>query len=201
MSGRLLEAGRGPVRLALGLVVVLQLLRPAPATHSQAGAVIRCRLEMPQLVVGAETTLLVSVQNVSNLYGYQLELGYNRDAGRVEVQDADTGRPGVNLALGGFLSPDFIISDRADNSAGLISLAVNQMSPSPAREGSGALARAAIRGVRVGAVNFRFQDVVLSDPDGNTLPHQVGNCALNVIPSSTATLSTRLYIPLIERDG
>jgi hypothetical protein len=160
------------------LVLCLLLSLPPSAAAAQSTATLRCRLEAATLAVGADTTLIIEVADVANLYGYQLKLNY--DAARVQIQDGDSKRSGVNLALGSFLKPDFIVWNETDNAAGSVALALTQINPSPARNGSGELARAVVRRVAAGAVSFTFAEVILSDVRGMALTQTVEGCTLAV---------------------
>ncbi len=167
------------IGLVLALVIPPMIFCTAPAAHSQQETTVRCRLETTELAVGNETTLTIDIQDVSNLYAYQLELSY--DPALLQVQDSDEGRSGVNVAMGDFLTPDFVLLNEADNEGGEIALAMNQMSPNPPQSGSGELAQATVRGMDIGSVNFAFEDVILSDADGSTISHQLQNCTLDVV--------------------
>ena len=168
---------------ALLFLCLLLLLLPS-ATAAQSTATLGCRLEAATVAVGADTTLIIEVADVDNLYGYQLKLNY--DAARVQIQDGDSERSGVNLALGSFLKPDFIVWNEADNAAGNVALALTQINPSPASNGSGELARAVVRGVAAGAVSFTFAEVILSDAQGVALTQTVEGCTLVVGAGSQA---------------
>ncbi len=161
--------------MLLGLAAALLL--PASA-RGQGDATLRCRLDGASVAQGQQATLIIELNDVNGLYGYQLELNYA--PGLIRVQDADAGKEGANLALGSFVAPDFVITNATDEGAGKISLAVVQLNPSPPMSGSGELARAVVQGVSTGMADFVFGEVILSDGDGNTIAHSLEGCSLEV---------------------
>jgi VCBS repeat-containing protein len=163
--------------LVLGLLSAGFWREPETAL-AQGGTTLGCRLEAASVAVGAETTLILEVLNVTNLYGYQFLVNYPADL--IQVQDGDPEREGVNLVLGSFLSPDFVVWNEANNISGTISLAMTQISPHLARSGSGELARGVVRGANPGSTTFSFSQVVLTDPDGGAISHQLQSCTLTV---------------------
>lgn len=176
--------------MGLIAVVIMPFVLASYLASAQESATLRCRVEKTTVAVGEETTFFLDIENVSNLYGYELNLTY--DAALVHFVDADAGEAGVNLQIGGFLSPDFIVFNEADNSVGNVRLALTQLSPSPAVDGSGELAQATLVGVAPGQAAFTFSNVVLSDPAGEAIPVNLGNCAIEVtsqepLPSDTPT--------------
>lgn len=152
---------------------------------AQQPTTLRCRLENTTINTDEETIFVLDVLDVSNLYGYELNLTFG--AAHVHIEDADPDKAGINLAIGDFILPDFVVVNTADNSTGKIRLALTQLSPSTAVSGSGELARATIKGVSAGITNFTFTDAVLSDPEGKAIPVQLQNCSLQVTEGGTAT--------------
>lgn len=173
--------------IVMGLLLTLSLphiLNLAWASAEQS-ATLRCRLENTTINIDGETIFVLEVLDVSNLYGYELNLTFG--ATRVHIEDADPDKAGINLAIGDFILPDFVVVNTADNSTGKIRLALTQLSPSTAVSGSGELARATIKGVSAGITNFTFTDAVLSDPEGKAIPVQLQNCSLQMTEEGTAT--------------
>ena len=158
------------------MLVLLSLAHP-PAATAQEETLVRCRLERTQILVGEQTTLFIEVQNVTNLYGYQLDLYFDPDVVQLSgvVQDGIEG-----MILGDFLSPDFVVNNEIDNEFGVVFIALTQINPSPARSGSGELARAVVSGIQPGVSEFSFESAILANSSGNEIARRLQNCLLSV---------------------
>lgn len=164
--------------LILALLTSIGIFEIAPAARAQQTATLRCRLNQTELTAGDETDLFVDILNVEGLYGYQLELIYLTD--QIQVQDRDPDESGINLETDSFFDNFNVIKNQADNTTGHAELAVFQLAPSEPQDGSGLLATATILGNNPGPASFSFENVVLSDADGNTIPHEVQDCSIDV---------------------
>jgi uncharacterized repeat protein (TIGR01451 family) len=120
------------------------------------------------VVLGGTVTTDVRVENVTDLYGFELELTF--DPTLVEVVDAISWKPGVQIQPSGFLSPDWILSNTADNTNGTISFALSQMAPSLPQSGSGVLATITWRGKDAGTSPIHFSYLQLGAPSGVPIP-------------------------------
>ena len=157
---------------------------------------LSCRLPSAPITVGGQAEVFLEIQNVQNLYGYELVLRY--DSTLIEFVDADPAREGVNTQLSNFLSPDFLVLNDVDP-PGELWLNLMQIDPTPARSGSSPLARAIVTGRQDGIVNFSVTDLILYDVAGNEIPYQIQNCALQVgtPPSPTATVTLPAATPTL----
>ncbi|HRJ40259.1 MAG TPA: SdrD B-like domain-containing protein [Caldilineaceae bacterium] len=173
---------------AIALLSAFSFLLNQTFAATEQTASLRCRLLQTSIETDQETTFILDVLEVSNLYGYELSVKFN--AGRIHFQDADSAKAGVNLEIGNFLSPDFVVVNTADNSTGKVQLALTQLSPRTAISGTGELARATITGISAGVTDFTLSSVVLSDPTGKAIPVQLQNCNLEVIDGGTPTPTT-----------
>jgi hypothetical protein len=172
------------------MLVLLSLAHP-PAATAQEETLVRCRLERTQILVGEQTTLFIEVQNVTNLYGYQLDLYFDSDVVQLSGAKQDDLE---GMILGTFVSPDFVVNNEIDNAFGVVFLALTQISPSPARSGSGELARATVRGIDSGVSEFSFESLILADDQGNEIGRRIQGCNLTVLepgqPTTTPTATT-----------
>ncbi len=80
--------------------------------------------------------------------------------------DADAGTDGTQIALGSFLSNDFVAQNIADNAAGKVDFGVSQMSPHGPVSGNGVLAKITFRAKAAGTANLAFSSVLLADASG-----------------------------------
>ena len=158
--------------------------------HSVAQAtlpVLACRLSASTVAMGGQVELFVEVRDVQNFYGYELSLLY--DATRIEFVDADPTREAVNAQMGDFLSLDFLVLNDI-YTPGEFLLNLSQIAPTPARSGSGLLARAVLVGRGAGAVSFTFADVFFYDANGEEMQVDIQGCSLQVGEGGAAPAST-----------
>ena len=79
----------------------------APVSAPSQGRIVRCEPAWITIPVGLMVGLDLYVQDVGDLYGADVRLGF--DPAAVRVIDADQSTPGVQIQpLSGFLKPDFV---------------------------------------------------------------------------------------------
>ena len=179
---------RSIVATSVILLIVVSLFVSGKHVSAQQSATLRCRAERSTVTVDGKVTLFVEAVNVADLYGYELTLKFN--GALVHFEDADSGKSGVNLQVGDFLSPDFVVVNTVDNSTGQATLALTQLSPSESVSGTGELARATLTGMAPGVVSFSFADVVLSDPAGVAIPVTMQGCNVEVMAGQSTPTPT-----------
>jgi len=151
-------------RVGLALLVVILLSIPTGYGLAQDTMVV---VGSGALDVGATTTVNISVENVTDLYGLEVHLTF--DPALLEVEDADTDAAGVQIQSGTFLSPDFVAQNAVDQAAGKIDFAIAQMPPHEPVSGSGVLATITFKGKAAGTCALGFSNVILSDRNGNAI--------------------------------
>jgi len=104
----------------------------------------------------------IQIDDIENFYGNQLEITY--DPTIIEVVDAYSFQPGVQIQHGDFLTPDTVIKNIADNATGLIKYSTSLQGNKPGIDGSGILAQIAFRGLVSGTSPISLTSVTLSDP-------------------------------------
>jgi LysM repeat protein len=105
----------------------------------------------------------IEVDAVTNLYATDIHLSF--DAGKLEVQDANTTLAGVQVEPGSFLDPGqgFVAENSADNATGAVRYVFTLTSPAPAASGGGVLARITFRAKAVGTAAVTLTQVDLVD--------------------------------------
>ncbi|MBC7234668.1 MAG: hypothetical protein H5T69_02415 [Chloroflexi bacterium] len=136
-----------------------------------------------EVAVGMTTTVDIEISNVKNLYGATVELSF--DPTLAQVVDADPGEAGVQIALGDLLSPDNVVTNQVDNTAGTIELDLSQIAPSPPVTGTGTLASIVFEGTHGGLSPISFTEVLLGNPDGVEIPAVSVDGELLVLDGST----------------
>ncbi len=134
-------------------------------------------------IVADQTVVLsVTVDAVTNLYAVEFVLEF--DPTVVEVVDANTAVAGIQITPGGFLSPDTVVVNEANNALGTINFALSQSAPSPPVSGSGTLATITFRGLATGTSEVGFTSVTLTDNVGDPIAVSPQNAEITVSPTA-----------------
>jgi len=102
-----------------------------------------------QVALEQTADVAVEVRDAEAIYGADVSLTF--DPAVVEVVDADPNTDGVQVALGTFLDPGFVLLNAADNAAGTLRFAMTQLNPSEPKSGSGNVIVIKLRGLQVAA--------------------------------------------------
>jgi hypothetical protein len=142
------------------LCLALALATPG-AVSAQSVTLIHLAPGTATVEEGQLTGVQVRVENVENLYAFDIRLKF--DPAAVEVVDSDSEFEGLQVRLGDLLKPDFVVHNLADNAEGTVRLALTQLNPSEGVTGSGVLFAVTFRGKRAGAsspLSFTYQQLV-----------------------------------------
>ena len=174
----------GARRAGVGLVLAGVIVATLAARGWASGATV-CVYPPEAVILGTASASVtdVRVQEVENLYGYQLELHY--DPAIVHAE---------SIELGPFISPDWVLDQDIDNTTGVIALAVSQRHATPPRDGEGRLAQVRWRGESPGTSALTLTDVKLAEPGGVQIPVDVESGDIEVVPADSIL---ELYMPLI----
>ena len=144
---------------------------PLPIAQNQAPAVLRLEPEAQQFNVNDNASVQIWVDDVTNLFGFDITLEFNPTI--LQVQDTDPGQDGVQIQPGDLLSADIVVRNLADNGTGNISYVVSQQAPSPAITGTGVLATINFTAIAGGNSDLIFTLAELSDTNGQAIPVDV----------------------------
>jgi LysM repeat protein len=157
-----------------------ELTSAAVSEAAQGSAQVSLAPASATINVGETIAVDIRISNVSNLFGVDVRLSY--DATVLEVVDANSLVPGVQIAPGNF--PDISGGQGfvAENSVtdGAIGYAMTLLSPAPPVSGSGTLATITFRGKGAGTSAVSFTSVLLSDPSANQIPATWSNGTITV---------------------
>ena len=128
----------------------LSFSSPLAAQTSDA-VVLRVMPDQAEVVAGEVTEVAVEVVDVQDLYAVDIELRFDPQA--VEIVDADPAKEGVQVALGTFMDPGFVIRNAADNTQGRLRFVMTQVRPSEPKTGEGVVLVIRLRGKQPGAVS------------------------------------------------
>ncbi|RLC97835.1 MAG: hypothetical protein DRI77_06410 [Chloroflexi bacterium] len=185
------KPGRSTTILLICLGIVVWITGAAAA---QGGAKILLTPETLALAPGDSGTLEIRVENVAQLAGAEVHLTF--DPILLEIVDADTEVEGIQIAHGHFLSPDFVVQNIADPSAGTIDYAIVCMPVDKAADGSGVLARATFNTLIEGETEVRIRSTILSDMQGQSITVETGPGAV-VTSHSSPSLGVWVMIGLV----
>lgn len=181
------------LRLLAVSVAAMLFVAPIWCGHrsaAQGPATVRIEPATLEVQPGEMATVSIVVDDVTDLFGFELKLGFN--PAHVAVVDADPATSGVQIADGDFLSLDWKLQNAVDNEDGFLAYAVCQVNPSPSRSGSGVLATVTWRAEEVGTSPLELYDVILAAPLGVQIPAEVQNgqvvvTAVEPAPGATPT--------------
>jgi hypothetical protein len=163
-----------------------------PASGDNGTAVLQFNPPTLRTTVGDTVDVAVEIVNVSDLYGFDIAVGY--DPAVVRVVDLDPDLDGVQMALGLFLDPGFVIFNQADNELGQLRLVMTQLNPSLPKSGRGNLMIVRFEALQTGETELRFLTAQMAQPNGATFNPTAVNGEL-ILVSETIPLPSLTPIP------
>lgn len=135
------------------------------------------------------TSVDILISDVADLYGADVRLTF--DVTILRVLDADLSRPGTQVTLGPLLTSGeggyFTVVNSANNSSGVISLALTQLNPSEPVTGSGVLGTINLLAVGPGTSAMHFTGATLSSRNGMVITTTLRDGSVTVGGGATAT--------------
>lgn len=140
--------------------------------------------------VGEEVTLDVNISNVTDLYGFQFDLGF-----------APGTLSAISITEGTFLfsaGPTFFLPGDIDNTTGTIALTANSLlGPGPGVNGSGTLAILTIKGLSHGTSSIELSNVILLNSNLELIDANIQNGTVTVAPGTTSVPESNSLVLLI----
>ncbi|MGI6741015.1 MAG: cohesin domain-containing protein [Brevefilum sp.] len=175
-----------PLLLAL-MVLPITALFPAGQTRAQGETLVRVSPAQVTLAPGQSTTIAVWVENVEDLFGFELELRYNP-----QFISASGLEPGSFLELG------WIVQNEINDEQGIILFDMSQKGlETESKSGSGVLIQFEITLLAETAhTDIWIEHVLLTDRDSFEI-----NCDVQhgSVRSPGAVSVHQLYLPLVLR--
>lgn len=155
----------------------------------EVDTVVRIAPASATTAVGGVIKVEVWVDNVTDLYGADIQLAFDPNGFEVFGEQI--------TILSDFLQADLIVKQEVDNEAGTIWYAITQLNPAPPVDGSGVLFEFYFRAKAEGEYDLTFisHDLV-NYPDVESIPHTIQEASYTVSGSMTLTY---IYLPLIVR--
>lgn len=187
---RLLTLLAGPILASLMLTVMKSDISSSAAPGQDP--MVRCDPEVIAANIGESVSFTIYVEDVVDLYGADVQMSF--DPAIAQVVDANPNKGGTQIEiLDEFLSPDFVVRDRADNVAGTIWYANTQVNPTQPVSGSGALARVTMESLKAGSFDVIVTSRELARINGTVIPSIARDCRVAFFDPN-ATLYT--YLPI-----
>jgi hypothetical protein len=154
--------------------------RPLPAQELAA-----VRVSSAEIGEGLTGAVSVSVEHVDGLYGADVQLRFDADV--LQAVDANPDKDGDQVVLGDFLSPDLVVRDGVDNTAGIVHVAVTQLNPAEPVSGKGELFTVLFRARRANTVSdVTIQSATLANRDGEAIPSSASGGRVITVARSAA---------------
>lgn len=165
---RTIRIVRSLAAAAAALVISASAAHAAPTVQ---GTTIELDPQNGVIVGAGQLDVDVRVENVTDLYGFDVRLAF--DPSIVQVVDFVPG-PGIQMEGGTFLSLDLVLSNTANNALGTLQFVATQLTPTLPVSGSGVLFTIRFEGVVDGISDLEFTPspggTRLSDPNGDPIP-------------------------------
>ena len=167
----------------IALITIAALLAGIAPAAAQTGTIVRVEPAFQQVAPGATFTLTIQIDDVVNLYAFEILVSFPPD--KLEV---------VSASHGDFLEGPFLVDlITPDNEAGTVTAIVSQRNPAEPQSGNGTLVVITFHalGDRTDA-DIVLSEVTLSDHNGFVIPCslQHGRVHVGAYP---------LYLPLVLR--
>ncbi len=120
----------GWVVVMVVVAVGLFALNGSAASGQESKATLAFSPPPQAIAAGQHATYVLGIANATRLFGADIELSF--DPKVVAVVDADPAKDGVQVKLGPFLDPGFVVYNLADNATGKLRVTFTQVAPSSA---------------------------------------------------------------------
>lgn len=117
---------------------------------------------------GQQATYVLGIANATRLFGADIEISFDPKA--VAIVDADPAKEGVQVRIGPFLDPGFVVYNVADNAAGKLRVTFTQVAPRPAANGNGGILSFDLKATGGGAPALKVSAALLARNDGSPQP-------------------------------
>jgi hypothetical protein len=140
--------------------------------------------EFSELGLGQEREIELRIDNVSGLYGIEIQMTFARAI--VEILDLDPAVAGVQVLQGDYPAPDFVVKNDVRNDSGTVWYAVTQVSPREALSGSGRVFTIRVKGRTAGSCELAVYFAQLVDGEAMEITSAKQNGEVLVTGEATA---------------
>lgn len=171
------------------ILIITYLISGSALAQQLATATVRILPETLPVLINGTAEFAVEVEDATSLYAFDVTVSFDPEL--VEVVDADPDLDGIQVALGTFVDPGFVLINNADNEQGVLRFAMTQLNPSPPRDGTGVLIVITLRGNQAGGpADLVLERVQLATNTGIEIPVTLEDGELEVVTSLEGPTST-----------
>ena len=171
--------------LVLRAVISEGAIIPGEEAIAALATTVRVSPSSQTIPVEDTTTVDITIEDVTDLYGYELHLSFT--ASVLEVQ---------SIQRGSFLpSGGWEAQNTYNNDAGTIDYTYSLMGAPSGEDGDGVLLQITFRGKAGGTGSIQFTTVKLSDSNANSISHSTAPGSITVAALTTC----KILLPLISR--
>jgi hypothetical protein len=169
--------------VASGTLFLLVFLTLAAGVQPAAanGATVWLRGPDTPVYVGQEITVTISISDVVDLFGLQLEVNFNPDD--LQAVDADPGPTGVQIEPADCPAPDLPVENQVNNTTGLVEYAVAQLAPTPPVSGNCNVAYIRFLPQQESTTTLTLDNVILADSDGMPISSSLMGLSIEILQS------------------
>ena len=178
---------KGTVRtLVLTVLALLLALLPAVGALAQS-TIVLVNPPSQSVNVNQNVTVEIKVDGVTNLYGVDLRVTF--DKAKLEVQDSDAALSGLQIGAGDFLpvAQGFVAQNTADNATGQAQFVFALMAPATPKTGTGVLARITFKAKASGNAVVTLSTMTLSNEQAQPIATTLMNGSITVLPTGGVT--------------
>ena len=124
--------------------------------------------DAPVVVQSMTNTDTADINATTQQIGADIEISFDPKA--VAIVDADPAKEGVQVRIGPFLDPGFVVYNVADNAAGKLRVTFTQVAPRPAANGNGGILSFDLKATGGGAPALKVSAALLARNDGSPQP-------------------------------
>lgn len=150
----------------------------AAVVAAQSGTVIKVEPASTTLNNGETVKINIVIENVSNLIGADVALTFNPAV--LQAQDGDAAKDGLQVEVGPFLSPDFVIANTIDNATGTAQYALTQLPTSNPASGTGVIASITFEAIANGTSDLTLTKTDLPSDQAQPISADVQNGQVQV---------------------
>ena len=175
-------------RIVLVGAILALLVGLLPAAALADTTTVSVNPPSQSVVLNQNVVVEVKVTGVTNLYGVDVRLSFDKT--KLQVQDADgNSANGVQIASGDFMNPaqGFLAQNTADNVGGTIQYVFALMAPANPVSGNGVVARITFKGIAQGNAAVNLTSATLSNEQAQPIAVTMANGAVTVVPVAGPT--------------
>jgi hypothetical protein len=153
---------------------------PSPTPSPTPATLLRFDPPVANVEQGHTVPVTLTVENVDNLFGIQIEIAF--DPLLVQVADSDPEREGVQMRPGIAPLPHYVVHNDANNESGLLRYTVTQLGPGDGFTGAGPVLSFDVLGVSPGQSALTLKVHELATNNAGAIAHRVAQGSVQVTP-------------------